>query len=114
MATQRTIPKAEWKTFFNQMTHALQGKRAEIEVAALDLGDQVVAGWIPLIGMTYDDHDDLLDVALSGLDHLIRQPREIVVVQGSHGIETVGVMAGDGTRQVVRLKTPLMLPSATV
>jgi len=58
---QADVPKAEWRAFFDRMSKALTGKRAEIEVASLDLGDQITAEWLPLIGITYDLHDDLLD-----------------------------------------------------
>jgi hypothetical protein len=37
---------------------------AEIEVASLDLGDQIQAEWLPLIGITYDPNDDVVEVAL--------------------------------------------------
>jgi hypothetical protein len=95
------------------MSKALLGKRAEIEVASLDLGDQIVAEWIPLIGITYDSRDDLLDVALDRSNHLIRHPREILVEETAGGLASVAVLDEDGARQIVRLKEPLMLPPAT-
>jgi len=57
----RQLPKSEWRGFFDLMSKALLGKRAEIEVASLDVGDQTVDEWVPLIGITYDSRDDLLD-----------------------------------------------------
>ena len=36
------------------MSKALLGKWAEIEVASLDLEDQIVAEWVPLLGITYE------------------------------------------------------------
>jgi hypothetical protein len=82
------VPPAEWRTFFDRMSKALLGKWAEIEVASLELGDQIVAEWVPLLGITYDSRDDLVDVA------------------------SVAVIDQDGARQVVKLKEPLMLPAA--
>jgi Family of unknown function (DUF5335) len=84
----RTIPQPEWRAFFDSMADALVGKRAEVEVASLDLGDQIVAEWVPLLGVTYDAQDDLLDVALSGLNHLIRRPKELYIQEGPQGIHT--------------------------
>jgi hypothetical protein len=114
MSTLRTLPKTEWRTFFDQMSKALLGKRAEIEVAALDLGDQIVAEWVPMIGITYDSRDDLLDVALDRSSHLIRHPREILIDQDATGLKRVAVVEAEGTRQMVNLKDPLMLPPAEV
>jgi hypothetical protein len=111
MATSRTIPQAEWQTFFNGIADTLVGKRAEVEAASLDLGDQIVAEWVPLLGISYDSRDDLLDVALAGLNHLIRRPREVYVQEGAKGVETIAVMSADGVTQILRLKDPLMLPA---
>jgi Family of unknown function (DUF5335) len=114
MSTPRTLPKTEWRTFFDRMSKALLGKRAEIEVAALDLGDQIVAEWVPILGITYDSRDDLLDVALDGTSHLIRHPKEILIEEDSAGLKRVAVVDAEGTRQIVNLKDPLMLPAAEV
>lgn len=112
MTTIRTVPKAEWHAFFDSMADALIGKRVEIEAASLDLGDQIVAEWVPLLGITYDRRDDLVDVAIGGLDHLIRQPAEIFVQEGGNGMETITVVTADGEKQILRLKDPVMLPAA--
>jgi hypothetical protein len=89
----------------------LLGKWAEIEVASPDLGDQILAEWIPMIGVTYDSKDDLLDVALDRTDHLVYHPKEILVEENAEGLMSIAVMAADGTRQIVRLKEPLKLPA---
>jgi hypothetical protein len=108
----RNLPKSEWRGFFDRMSGPLLGKRAEIEVASLDLGDQVVDEWLPMIGITYDSQDDLVDVALDRLNHFIRQPKEIMVDEAADGLASVAVVDGEGARHVVRLKEPLALPPA--
>src|SRR3954468_23685598 len=109
MSTLRSLPRSEWKVFFERMSKALLGKWAEIEVASLHLGDQIVAEWVPMLGITYDSRDDLLDVALDRSNHLIRHPREILVEESTAGLASVAVIDEDGALQVVRLKEPLML-----
>ncbi len=113
MSSLRTVPKTEWRSFFDRMSQTLVGKRAEIEVASIDLGDNIVAEWIPMIGITYDSRDDLLDVALDRMNHLIRHPQEIVVEEENGSLKSVAVLDSEGTRQIVNLKTPLMLLTAT-
>ena len=110
MSSLRSVPKSEWRSFFDRMSGALTGKWAEIEVAAIDLGDTVVAEWIPMLGITYDSKDDLLDVALDRMNHLIRHPKDIVVEEDATGINSVAVLDSEGTRQIVHLRMPLMLP----
>ena len=113
MSTLLTLPRSEWRGFFDRMSKALVGKWAEIEVNSLDLGSQVVAEWVPLLGITYDSRDDLLDIALDRANHLIRHPREIVVEESADGLASVAALDDAGTRQVIRLKQALMLPSAS-
>src|SRR5260221_8053805 len=98
MSQVRSLPKSEWRTFFDRMSAALLGKWAEIEVASLDLGDQIVAEWIPLLGITYDSRDDLLDVALDRSNRLIRHPRTIVVEDSASGLTSVAATDEDGAR----------------
>lgn len=107
-----TVPPSEWRSFFDRLSKGLLGKWVEIEVSSLDLGNQVTAEWIPMFGITYDSRDDLLDVALDRIDHLIRHPKEIVVEEGPTGVTSVAVVDGEGVRQVVRMKEPLMLSAA--
>ena len=113
MSQLHAVPKQEWRRFFDGMSEELLGKRAEIEVSSLDLGDQIISEWVPMIGITYDSGDDLLDIALDAGNHMIRHPREIVVEYAPMGLSSVAVVDADGARQVVRLKEPLVLPPAT-
>jgi hypothetical protein len=108
------VPQTEWRVFFDRTSKALFGKLAEIEVASLDLGDQIVAEWVPMLGITYEPKDDLLDIALDRSSHLIRHPQEIVVEEAPTGLASIAVIDAEGARQVVRFKEPLMLPSASM
>jgi hypothetical protein len=113
MSTQFTVPQSEWRRFFDRMSTGLLGKWAEIEMASLELGDQIIAEWIPLLGITYDAQDDLLDIALDRANHVIRHPREILAEETVTGLISVAILDENGATQVVRLKQPLMLPLAT-
>ena len=107
------VTKPEWREFFDRLSSGLSGRQAQVEVASLDLGDQIVAEWIPLQGITYDTADDLLDVSLDHLTHMIRHPRDIIIEEGPGGVSSVAVALRDGSRQVIRFKQPVMLPATT-
>ena len=107
----RTLEKSEWHGYFDRVSRALLGKRAEIEVASLELGDQIEAEWVPVIGITYDQKDDVLEIVLLGLDHLIPKPRQIFVDEGLTGPSSLEVVDHAGVRHIVQLREPLMLPA---
>jgi len=50
-------------------------------------------------------------VALDRYDHLIRHPKQVVVDEKNGAVASVAVVDADGSTQVVRMKTPLMLPA---
>jgi hypothetical protein len=111
MAT-RKIEQQQWREFFDRVTGSLVGKRAEIEVDSLELGSQIEAAWLPVLGFVYDHKDDVLEIALEDLDHLIYRPREIYVEQDAIGLKSLLIVDADGVRQIVKLRDPLMLPAA--
>ena len=111
MATQM-LEKSKWQAFFDGMSEILlTGKRVEIEVAAIPLGDQIEVEWLPLIGIVYDRKDDILQVIVEGhVDHMIQHPKEIHVDEGAAGLQSVLVIDGDGTRHILKFRDPLQLP----
>jgi hypothetical protein len=108
--TVRKLEKAEWHSYFDRMSNALLGKRAEIEVVSLDLGDQIEAEWVPMLGTVYDPKDNMLEIALDGLDHRISEPQEIYVDEGAGGLIRFEAVDGARVRHIVQLREPLMLP----
>jgi hypothetical protein len=106
----RSIKKSEWKTYGDRVTRGLVGRRTEIEVDSPKLGAQVQAEWVPLFGVAYDPKDDLFEVAMEGIDHLIPRPKELYAEEGAYGLELLAVVDADGDRHLVRFRDPLMLP----
>lgn len=104
------LSKSEWQSYCDRVSKGLEGKRAQIEVAALTLGDEIATKWVPIVGITYDPKDDILEVAVEGLDHLIRKPRSVTVDEGPTGLTSMEVVDDEGQKQIVKLTEPLMLP----
>jgi hypothetical protein len=109
--TVRTLEKTQWHSYFDRMSKALVGKRAEIEVASLALGDQIEAASVAILGITYDPKDDVLDITLDGLDHRIPKPRQVHVDEGADGLTSFEVVDYEGAHHIVQLREPLMLPA---
>jgi hypothetical protein len=103
--TTRKLDKKQWRTFFDGISKILEGKQG------LSLGNQVEAEWLPLLGIAYDPNDDLVEVALEGLDHIIPRPREIYVEDETGGIGSLEIIDGDGRKQIVKLRDELALPA---
>src|SRR5215471_7653256 len=110
MAT-RKLDKAQWRTFFDRLSKMLEGKQAEIEVVSLGLGDQIEAEWLLLLGIAYDPNDDIVEVALEDLDHMIAKPRDVYVEEGPGGVVALEIVDADAVKKFVNPRDPLILLS---
>lgn len=105
--TTRKLEKSEWSAFFNGVSKGVKGAQAEIEIASLKLGDQIEATWLPLYGVVYDAKDDIFEIALEGLDHLVQKPREVYVDEEGGKLSSIEIIDGDNNHQIVRFRQPL-------
>jgi hypothetical protein len=106
--TTRELAKAEWNAYFDQFSKHLIGEKVIVEIQGLEfVGDRHQARCLPLIGLTYDSKDNILQVAMDGLDHLIHEPREIIVTDGPDGLESLKVVDANRQTQIVTLVKPL-------
>jgi len=106
----RKLERDEWHSYWGGVSRLITGKWAEIDVASLDLGYQTEVRRLPLIGISYDPKDDLFDVALEGLDHLVPHPRECYVEEGPEGLMSIEIVDAEGVQRIIILSEPLMLP----
>lgn len=105
----RELDKTVWRSYFDAMSRHLPATLVEIEVAGLDLGDQIQVEWVPLLGISYDAADDSLEIATESLGHRIRQPAAIHVAERDGRLHLVRIEDADGREQVVRLRLPLRI-----
>jgi len=107
----RQIERDRWHPFLDAVSRSLVGKRAEVEVASLALGDQIEAEWLTLLGIVYEPRKDTIEVALEGLDHMIQRPREIVADEAVFELANITIKDSEGVLHILRLRDPLMLPA---
>jgi|TARA_B100001057_G_scaffold496780_2_gene599125 hypothetical protein len=105
------LKRDKWSEFFNRVSKELAQKRAEIEVQSLDIGDQIEAEYVQIRGVVFDHKDDLIEVILDGLDHLIRHPKEVQVKGNEENLEAILIVDGEGVRHLITLRDPLILPA---
>lgn len=113
MAITTKLKRIEWKPYFDRVSTLLEGERVEIDVAALPLGSQALAKWLPLLGLMYDETDNLISIMAEGLDHMIRGPDDVFIQTEGVDLLSLEVIDQDGIRHLVRFGKPILLPSST-
>ena len=105
----RKLEKAEWSSFLDRFDKGLADTQAEIEVASLNLGDQIEAEWVPLIGVVYEAKNDIFEVAVENLDHIIRHPQELYVEDEDGELTSLAIIDGEGARHIVKFRQAVNL-----
>jgi len=105
----KNLAKEKWISYFDQLSIMIDGRRASVEIDAPEIGSQIEANNLPLLGITYDPKDNLIEVAMEGLDHMINKPVEVNVAFGKKGVEVIEIINADGHHQIVKLSKPVML-----
>ncbi|MBP2445100.1 DUF5335 family protein [Rhizobium leguminosarum] len=75
----KVLAKAEWATYFSHLHEAVQGKEIKIEVVGATVGDQILVKSTPLLGATYEPKQEMLELSVKGMTHVIERPRRITV-----------------------------------
>lgn len=112
MTSTVKLDRTAWKSYFDDVSKRLAGRQVEIEIASLAIGSQIAAEWLPMLGVTYDEKNDLLAIMAEGLDHMIRRPREVFVESEGIDLHSINAIDSDGATQIIRFKEPLALPAA--
>jgi acylphosphatase len=106
----RKLDKSQLRALFDHVTKQLQGKAVEVEVASLQLGNQVQAEWLALLGLSYNPDDDAVEIMLEGVDVTVSQPREILFDGSGGQWSALNIVDAEGVQHVIELKEPLLLP----
>jgi hypothetical protein len=106
----RKLETTEWSSFLDRFDKGLKDVQAEIEVGSLNLGDQIQAEWVPLIGVVYDPNNDIIEVAVENLDHIIRHPQELYVEDENGELTSLAIIDSEGARHIVNFRQAVNLP----
>lgn len=112
------IPKGRWRAYFDDLSRRMGTVEATLEVDGPDIGAQTEADRVVITGITYDDADDVLMVALDvpggrrgEAERLISRP-ERIFVDGAFPSDhmSIAVDDADGHRTLVTMWRPGALP----
>jgi hypothetical protein len=105
----RALTRAEWRRYCDRLSKEVAGRRVELDVTSLELGDHVEARWLPLLGIVFDARGDVLEIALEGIGHAVVSPRELHVEETERGLVALEIVAADETVETLRFREPLRL-----
>ena len=111
MSTTKRLAADGMEEYFDRFNKRFLNKTpssgADVEITSRDLGDQVLAAGVHLIGITYDPDTQALEVALETGDHRAYRPKEVWAVEEPDGfIRAIEIVRDDDTSEIVRMRRP--------
>ncbi len=108
------IARADWRRWFDDFSRGLQATIATVEVDGPELGAQIEAQRAMLMGVSYDDRDDVLALALrtddgGDVERLVSAPQRVYVGSDEHAT-VLDVEDADGVKTIVRMERAATLP----
>jgi hypothetical protein len=103
------LARSEWRRYCDRLSKHLAGRRVELDIASLELGDHVEARWLPLFGVVFDARGDVLEIALDGIGHSILAPRAIHLEQTDRGLVALSIVSANDSVETLRFREPLHL-----
>jgi hypothetical protein len=107
----KKLEKDVWGTYLDHFSTHLPVQLAEVMVESLALGSQVEAEWLRIFSVNYDHKDDIIIIALEGLDHIIHAPKTIFVDEAQGQVTSLEIIDLDEVRHLIQLRKPLGLPA---
>jgi hypothetical protein len=104
------IEKPDWQPFFDRVSDALGARSADMDIVGPQVGSQVAARHVALLGLSYDSRSDAVAVIGEDLEHNISHPREINVDQELDSVRSLEVVDAAGDHHILKLTDPLLLP----
>jgi hypothetical protein len=114
----RELDRERWRGYFDELSRGLGAFTATVEVDGSDIGAQIEAEGLRLTGISYDDRDDVLLIALAGPDttegveHLVSAPRRILLAgEEGQAPSAIDVEDAEGHRTLLQLRAAPGLPA---
>jgi Family of unknown function (DUF5335) len=103
----RQLDKPEWQGFCDRLSRGSLAGGSMGETASLVVNEEVVAEWVPLLGVAYDRPSDAFDIILDGLEHRVRAPRLFYVDEGPRGVAALEIIDGANLRHTLKMSHPV-------
>ncbi|MCB0719501.1 MAG: DUF5335 family protein [Bacteroidetes bacterium] len=105
----KKIDKGEWMSFFSALAQDHRRRKqvdyAEVRIMSREIGVQKEVSWLPLIGITYDQRNDVIDLSVENMNHMIQHPKEVFVDDGGNGhVRSIEVMRNDGIVELIEIR----------
>ena len=102
------VDRERWADELAYLWKRLDGKQVEVEVEALNLGDQIEAGHVPLKGLSYDPKDDVVQIWVGEIDHMIHKPRKVMFVYDDDGrLVGIDITDAEGGQHLITPQEPV-------
>ena len=103
------IEPFDWQYKLNQLSIELEKKVANVEVTGANFEDGLENCELQLIKLSYDNHNDILEIMFDQFNHLIESPLSICFQQHQDILESIEIFDDDDNKNVIVFIDPFLV-----
>ncbi len=104
MSTKK-IEQQRWTEYFDHLSSVTDQQLINIEIIGLTIGGQVEVNDAAFDGISYDDGDDIITVQAGSLGHMIKQPKEVYVLEENDGLKSMEITDVDDNKHILSFQS---------
>jgi hypothetical protein len=103
------IEPFDWQYKLDQLSIALENKVAHVKVTGLNLENQIGKSEMKLTKLSYDNHNDILELMFEQLNHLIEAPLTICFQQQQNILEAIEIFDDNANKTIIVFSDPFLV-----
>lgn len=109
MSSTKKIPRERLTQYFDAFSKRFLSDggtdSADVQILEPELGDQYAAKGVRLLGVTYDDKENALEIQLEPGDHRVYEPAEVWTVEEDDGfVSAIEIVRSDSAKEIISVK----------
>ena len=100
----RSLEQPRWQQYFDELSQSLGAVRIDLQIDGENLGAQQGLADARLLGMSYDEDEDVFWLGTEAMEHRIASPQQITVRESGGRLSAVEIVDGEGLHHVVILR----------
>ena len=109
MSSTQKIPRERLTEYFDAFSKRFLADSgsdsADVQVLDSGMGDQYIAEGVRLLGVTYDNKENALEIQLEPGDHRVYEPAEVWTVEEDDGfVSAIEIIRADSGKEIISVK----------
>lgn len=107
--TKYEIEPFDWQYKLNKLSLELKNKVANVEITGVNFGNEYEGCEMQLLKLSYDKHNDTIEIIFDQFNHLIASPLSICFQQQQDILEAIEIFDDNDNKNIIAFIEPFLV-----